>query len=352
VSESRPEVTVIVPVFRGAKVISPCLDKVTGQQTARSIEVIVVDDGSDDHTGAVVTDWIERYRNNSEGTVPVRLIRQEHKGPAAARNLGARHAQGEILLFTDADCEPYPNWLDAMIEPFRDPAICGVKGAYETVQPEWVARLVQVEYEEKYNRMKRFDSIDFIDTYSAAFRRDVFLSLEGFDESFPNASVEDQEFSFRMAEQGCKMCFVPYARVAHRHATNLRTYAKKKFRIAYYKSYLLVRHPGRVRGDTHTPPSLVSQIPLSYLLPIFLAVTVWWQPAVWMAAAALAANLACMGGTFRVCRNRAPRLLPLVPVLLMTRSFALGAGLICGTVRFRARGLKPRANESQYDKSG
>ena len=177
-SENRPDVAVIIPVYRGAGIISRCLDKVTGQQSNRSIEVIVVDDGSDDGTAQAVSEWGREFKSDHpESPVTVQLLRQEHKGPSAALNLGAANTEAEILLFTDADCEPTPNWVEAMTRPFDDPSVCGTKGAYETEQREWVARLVQVEYEEKYERMKAFDSIDFIDTYSGAFRREVFGAL-------------------------------------------------------------------------------------------------------------------------------------------------------------------------------
>ncbi|HPA44874.1 MAG TPA: glycosyltransferase [bacterium] len=327
-----PCATIIIPVYRDAESVLRCLDAILHQETDRCLETIVVDDGSKDDTVSIIENWI------ADHATPDRIVRtlaQDHAGPAVARNRGAKEATGPILLFTDADCEPHADWVERMLAPFEDPAVQGVKGAYETRQTSWVARLVQVEYEEKYIRMAQFDSIDFIDTYSAGFRRDVFLSLGGFDEGFPTASVEDQEFSFRLAEHGYRMVFVPDARVVHRHAETLSHYIRKKFRIAYYKSYLLVRHPGRVKGDTHTPPTLIAQIPLTYGLLGFLVAIPFWSPSWWFCILFAAANLACMSGTLRLCRDRASDLTARVPLLLAARSLALGAGLISGTIRFR-----------------
>jgi hypothetical protein len=145
---------------------------------------------------------------NAEATLgdclaALQLIRQPNAGPAAARNRGVQAARGEILLFTDADCAPTPDWIERLTEPFRAPEVAGAKGVYRTRQRELVARFVQLEYEDKYARMSRQDRIDFVDTYSAAYRRDVFLANGGFDALFPAASVEDQEFSFRLARKGC-----------------------------------------------------------------------------------------------------------------------------------------------------
>ena len=125
-------------------------------------------------------DVVERYSG-------VRLITQANAGPAAARNRGVLEAQGTIILFTDDDCVPMPDWLDVMLRPFQDPDVVGVKGVYRTRQKRLMARFVQLEYEDRYRLMAGLPFIDFIDTYSAAFRRDRFLEISGYDTSFPVA---------------------------------------------------------------------------------------------------------------------------------------------------------------------
>ena len=110
-----------------------------------------------------------------------------------------------------------PNWLDAMLAPFKDPGVVGAKGIYRTRQKSLAARFVQIEYEDKYRLMAGLASIDFIDTYSAAFRRDRFLEMNGYDTSFPVACAEDIELSYRMSARGWKMKFVPAAIVYHTH---------------------------------------------------------------------------------------------------------------------------------------
>ena len=180
------------------------------RRPGRSVEILVVNDGSTDNTVNVV----ERYSG-------VRLITQANAGPAAARNHGAIEAQGTIILFTDDDCVPMPEWLNAMLRPFEDPEVVGVKGVYRTTQKSLVARFVQIEYEDRYRLMAGLSSIDFIDTYSAAFRRERFLEMTGYDTSFPIACAEDIELSYRMSARGWKMRFVPGAIVYHTHADTL-----------------------------------------------------------------------------------------------------------------------------------
>src|SRR4051794_39343324 len=95
-----PEVSVVVPAYNAAATIAAALEGLRAQDLQAPYEVIVVDDGSDDGTGAIV-----------KGTSGVRLARQPNQGPAEARNHGARLAKGQVLAFTDSDCVPRPDWL-------------------------------------------------------------------------------------------------------------------------------------------------------------------------------------------------------------------------------------------------
>ncbi len=312
--------SVIVPAFNAAKTIEHCLTALRAQTvSADAYEIIVIDDGSTDATPAVVA----KFPN-------VRLIPSMHRGAAAARNLGARHARGAVLLFTDADCEPTPNWIAQMLAPFADTHVVGAKGTYRTKQREWVARFVQLEYEEKYARMARASSIDFIDTYSAAYRRDIFLQNAGFDETFPTASVEDQEFSFRLARQNQLMVFAPNAIVFHRHVTSLATYARRKFRIGFWKVRVHRRHPGKMWRDAHTPPTLKLQISLLALFAVTF-VAGFFQSLAWLAAALIAG--AFIATALPLVAFIAQRDFPIVlvaPALIVLRAAALGTGFAVG----------------------
>lgn len=111
-----------------------------------------------------------------------------------------------------------------MIKPFENKDIVGVQGRYKTKQSEIVAKFAQYEIEERYERMRRSRYIDFIGSYSAAYKRGVFLSEGGFDESYPIASGEDPDLSFRLASKGYKMVLNNRALVYHHHPDSLYTY--------------------------------------------------------------------------------------------------------------------------------
>lgn len=252
-------VSIIIPTFNGASRIKNCLDALMHQTAELTAEILVVNDGSTDNTA----DVLARYSG-------IRLITQANAGPAAARNRGVLEARGTIVLFTDDDCVPTPGWLAAMVEPFQDPNVVGVKGVYRTHQRRLVPRFVQIEYEDKYRRMANLPQIDFIDTYSAGFRRERFLEMNGYDTSFPVACAEDVELSYRMSARGWRMKFVPTAIVYHTHPDTLWKYLSKKYKFAFWRVLAVRKNPNKVLKDSHTPQLMKLQ--LLFLPALLLAI--------------------------------------------------------------------------------
>lgn len=254
---SAVKVSIIIPTYNGAKRIGRCLNALQREMQGRPGEIVVVNDGSTDDTFAVV----------QRGYPHVCLVTQPNAGPAAARNHGARVATSEILLFTDDDCEPAVGWVDEMLRPFSDPAVVGAKGTYRTRQKKLVARFVQLDYEDRYRILARHADIDFIDTYAAAFRREKFLEVNGYDTSFPVACAEDVDLSFRMSARGWKMKFAPRAIVYHQHPETLRRYLRKKFTFACWRVLAVRKTPQKAIKDSHTPQLMKAQL---LLLPALL----------------------------------------------------------------------------------
>lgn len=242
-------VSIIIPTFNGASRICRCLDALIKQAEEHGAEILVVNDGSTDDTAAVV------------GKYPaVRLINQANSGPAAARNRGAKEATGSIILFTDDDCIPTPTWLSSMLAPFVDPNVVGVKGAYRSSQSSFIARFVQIEYEDRYRIMAAVPSIDFIDTYSAGFRLNRFLEMNGYDTSFPVACAEDVELSYRMSARGWLMKFAPSAIVFHTHPDTFWKYLRKKYKFAFWRVLAVLKNPAKTLKDSHTPQIMKVQL--------------------------------------------------------------------------------------------
>ena len=318
--------SVIIAAFNAARDLPRCLAALEHQTLPHDeFEVIVVDDGSSDGTAALAE------------TAGARVVRLEHHGPAAARNAGAGIARAPIVVFPDADCEPVPDFLERLLEPFAAPVVSGARGVYRSQQRAVVARFIQLEYEERYHRIAHVEkvrgTVNALDTSYAAYRLDVFQEAGGFDTRFLGAAGEDHELSYRLTEQGHIFRMSPQAAVYHRHVASFRGYARRKFRIGYWKAFLTRQHPGYAVADSHTTQSLKVQIVvLGLLIPVLLAMLVW-PPAAW-AALALAVVFMLTAVPFLVLvAQKDPAVLLVALPLLVVRAAGSGAGFVWGMLR-------------------
>lgn len=321
--------SVIVPALNAADTLEDCLGALAREHVpGPDAELLVVDDGSSDGTCDVAT------------RPGVRLLAGPGRGPGAARNVGAREARGDILLFLDADTAPCRGWLAEMLRPFEDPSVVGVKGRYFTDQRSLVARFSQLEFEEKYARLARARRIDFIDTGTAAYRRSAFLAASGFDESFPAQSAEDVEFAFRLAANGAGLAFNPRAGVRHRHAESLVAYAAKKASYGFFRVRVYRRYPRKALGDSYTPPLMALQIGLAGSAIVLLTASAryrWTRPLLGSVLSAF--SLTTLPLVRRALRSE-PRLAMLVPALVLARATAQGLGIAAGLCSLAAAAVR------------
>ena len=109
---SRPLLSVIVPVYRVETYLPKCLDSLVGQ-TYADLEIILVDDGSPDRSGAICDEYAARDSR-------IVVIHQENRGASQARNAGLDRATGEFVAFVDSDdyldFSMYENLMKAVVE--------------------------------------------------------------------------------------------------------------------------------------------------------------------------------------------------------------------------------------------
>ena len=325
-------VTVVMPAFRAVATLNTALQSLLDQTDRPEFyEIIVVDDASPDETAAMAEAFIPKA---AQCNIDMKVHRLDlNGGPARARNTGAKEARGEVIIFTDSDCELTPTWLREMLLGFDNPKIAAVKGAYLSRQTELGARFAQAEFEERYALLRKADHVDVVFSYSAAFRRDVFAELNGFDTRFPVADNEDTDLSWRLTEAGHKAVFRPEAKLFHRHPSSLYQYYRKKISRGYWRMVVYRRFPGKAVKDSYTPQSLKLQILLAYLSLSALLLTpfisgimvLFWVCIVTFFLSTLPFAL----NTLR----KDPLIGLLSPLLLLGRAFAIGAGVLMALPR-------------------
>jgi glycosyltransferase involved in cell wall biosynthesis len=323
-------ITVVIPAYNATATLPACLSALQ-RQSQPADEIIVVDDGSRDDTAGVVL------------RLDAVLARQAHQGPAAARNLGIQAARGEIVLFTDADCEPAPDWVEQMVKPLADSAVSGVKGVYRTRQRETVARLVQCEFSERYDLLDRSPSIDFVDTHAAAFRTSALRQVGGFDPGL--TGNEDVDLSYRLAQAGYLLVFNRQAVVYHLHPATWSRYLRLKVTRGYWRMMVYGLHPGKALRDSYTPQLLKVQVLLAFIGIAAAAGAPIWPALGWVAAGCLVSLLtSAIPFSRRVARSE-PDLTGWAFFFVVLRALALSIGSAAGLVgmlTFRLGSNRPK----------
>ncbi len=315
--------SIIIPCYNCEKTISNTLNSLLEQKTKKQFEIICVDDGSIDNTKKE----IQKIKSKKVG-----YFYQKNKGPAKARNIGAKKAKGEIILFIDSDCVAEKNWLEEMIKPFDDKKVVAVQGAYKTKQKELTARFSQIEIEERYEKMKKSKSIDWVGSYSAAYNKKEYFSVGGFDESFPIASGEDPELSYKLHEKGGRIVFNPRAIVYHFHPKKLSKYLKIKFFRAFYRPRMYSKHKKKMLKDSYTPQTLKLQIICFYLVILALIFSLLAISLVFVALFFLIIHLLLGAKLFSLSWKKDKAVALASPIILFLRSVVFGIGLIWGKI--------------------
>lgn len=236
-----PTATIVVPTFARPAMLRRCLDALTRLEAPTlSFEVVVVDDGGPDALDALVAEYA--------GLLDLRLIRQQHAGPAAARNAGVAVARGRYVGFVDDDCAPAPNWLREVVRELvrDDRQLLGgrvenalIDNPYSTASEQ----IMQFVYE--YNRTAAARE-PFFTANNMALSADMFRAMGGFTTAIPSATAEDKEFCDRLRAHGISLTHVPSAVVYHAHTLTFTGFLRQHFN--YGRGILVFRLMRRRRN--------------------------------------------------------------------------------------------------------
>jgi glycosyltransferase involved in cell wall biosynthesis len=224
---SRPRISVIIPTYERHQLLQVVIQRLA-DQSFKNFEVIVVDQSE--------MPWPEA---NKDHGVRLVYIHSDVRGAVTARNTGARIACGEVLAFTDDDCEPSSGWLAAAIDRFdAEPEIAGLEGLIIS------DKLDDPEYRPVTN--EGFPGIGFM-TANLFIRATVFQTIGGFDIGFEDPHFrEDTDLGWRAQEYGT----IPFSREAwlyhppHKRSIE-RESLPERSRFFVKDARLMRKHPER-----------------------------------------------------------------------------------------------------------
>jgi len=251
--------SVVIPTYNRMDVLPEVLEALEAQTGAPTFEVVVVDDGSSDGTA--------QYLNERHFEIPSRIVVQDNRGPAAARNRGVAEARGERVAFLGDDTVPDPGWLAAHARAAGarpGESLLGVIG-----YTRWHPRMRLnpfLRYINDHGLQFGYALIDdpenvsfnFLYTSNLSLPRDALLE-EGFDLRFPYPAWEDIELGYRLRKRGLRLVYEPAAETLHDHPTDLARFATRQEKAGYSAVvfYLLHSELGPFLGlGPEGPPSV------------------------------------------------------------------------------------------------
>ena len=235
-----PSISIIIPVKNRPQEIASCLQSLAHlDYPLEKVEIIVVDDASNDHTPKVV------------GQFPVRLLAlTEAKQASCCRNLAAQKASGEILAFIDSDCLADPRWLKELIPAFKDVEVGAVGGMVDSYyEVKGLDRYEQVKSSLKigswFRSTHEADPFFYVPSCNLLVRRPLFLKAGGFREDLYVG--EDVDLCWRIRDEGHHIEYRPTGKVYHRHRNQLQSFCSRRFDYGTSEPLLQRLHSNRIK---------------------------------------------------------------------------------------------------------
>jgi len=220
-----PRCSIIVSTYNDGHLICDAVDSLLAQ-TEQNFELIVVDDGSDDDTVA----RLAAYKTNPKVQV---LALSENQGVPRARNLGIEAANGEIIVFMDADATAPKHWLEALVQPFVRTRV-GCVGGPDTAPADDNLLALCVDFTlqssiatgglRRKGRLARYSPAGC----NMAVRADILHQLGFFDERLTRRG-EEKELIQRIRRQGFEIVYVPDALISHRRRPSIKSFWKQVY---------------------------------------------------------------------------------------------------------------------------
>ena len=238
-------ISVIIPVYNVEKYIKECLDSVIAQ-TYPKLEIIVVDDGSQDGSGKILDEYAVRDSR-------IKVIHRENSGPSAARNTGIRAAAGEYLCFVDSDDYISCDYVEKLYEPIRGKkevfSFCNYTSSEGLGSGEGQnASVTQNEFKRMLYDTKAKECVMAVVVWNKLYSRDIWEKV-----SYPEGKLhEDEAITYDILMNSKEIVYVPKTLYYYRRREDSIMGKENKYGEGYLD--VLPAYEGRVkkaieRGD-------------------------------------------------------------------------------------------------------
>ena len=268
-SSQLPKISVVTPTFNRCDELVHLIHSINNQTLdSKYYELIICDDGSNDGTEQIIKGLLKNNHFN------LKYVFQQNSGPGYARNNGVKNAKGELIVFTDSDCEADRNWLRNIYNSYLNEnfdAFGGPDLAKDDFSP--MQRAINYSMSSFFttggirghnqNMLTTF----YPRTHNMGVKKDLFLSLGGFCNM---RFGEDIELSNRIHKEGAKVKLLHDVIVYHRRRTNYAKFFKQVYNSGVARINLGKRDVNMIKL-VHTLPSVFTILSFSIFIALFFS---------------------------------------------------------------------------------
>lgn len=319
--KKQKKVSIIITTYNDARTIDACLDSLK-KLSYKNKEVIFVDGGSNDGTQEKII--------NAKFV----LLKDEHKGVAAARNIGIKASTGDIIIFSDGDCVFPKDWIEKLIRPLEDPLV-GASGG-----PDLAPKKVSI-----HTKCVNYLMTSFLTSgglrggditlcklspsgCNLAIKKSILQEVDMFDENFAGRG-EEKELETRIRRQGFKIKFAKDAFVYHYRRTNTSAFLKQTYLSGVARKKILLTDIRNFEIVHIFPSVFLTVMFISSILSLFVPFFRFFlllQVGLYLAYL----TIITIAGLIKI---KSFKSLFYLPVLCIIFHFSYGFGLIFGKVK-------------------
>lgn len=236
-----PPLSVIIAAYNEERVIGSTIQHLLASQYEGVLELIIIDDGSQDQTAEVVQEWIA---NSSLKNRTIILMHQANSGKAMALNHAIEAASHEFIVTLDGDTMVTPQALATLVIPFQDPLVGAISGHIRVGNSlHWLGRFQQIEYEFAFEINRRAQDflhcITVVPGALSAFRRSALLEA-GLLKT--ETLAEDTDLTLQLHRLGWEVTYAPCALADTEAPATIKALLSQRFRWAFGTLQCLWKH--------------------------------------------------------------------------------------------------------------
>jgi GT2 family glycosyltransferase len=205
------------------------LDALINNQNRIPDEIIIVNGGGENDCQKILEKWQKEFP-------AINIIQTKNKNLAASRNVGLAYCSGDLILQTDDDARPFPNWIEEMVTAHKNNPDYGVIGGrvIDASRGNFLSKIADITTFPNHNSTQKVRSVPGV---NSSYKKEVIESVGEYDETLFRG--EDVDYNWRAIKNGWKVVYIPEIKVYHVHRPTWNGLLKQHY--MYGRAHFLVR---------------------------------------------------------------------------------------------------------------